>query len=936
MSVPFVGRRRELDALQGLIVGARGRRAAGAALISGEPGSGKSRLLAEALNRTHGATVIRISGFEPSQPVPLAASGEFLRRLTRAPDHGRRLEALVFGDPGTATRDPLRVFEAAHRALRASGPVLLAIDDLQWVDDRSQALVGYLLRAAAAARGEFIVLAAARPAIASTAFRALVEADLPADHRVMIELGPLDRADGVALARSIDRRLDDDAAVAVWRRAQGSPFWLEALAGRESEEDAASLLEDRLRGLSGDAGALAALLAVAARPFIADDLAEVQGWEPERTNHAARELVTRGLAIEAGGTVRLTHDLIRDALDRALPSTSRKRLHASMSGWMEGAAGDDVHLLDEALRHRTAAGLPAAALAIRLVRSAQRRLLGVDTLRLTAAISDSFEPGSADQLALDAGLAELAASLGEQDLALGSWLRLARRSTDPATRREAQIGAARAAYVLRRADEARSLLAAARASEALSDEAAIRIDALQADIELWLDHRTRDGGRTAGRALEVAERMARAARGVANLTRTEQSAYLAALVAASDAALQEDRSDDVVRLSESVIAVARELGDEAYLSALVRAGFAVRPLGRVRESEAHFAAAWDLAKRLVIPTAMIEAGIGLARALRDMGRLREAHAIATETTDLEERLTDAPHRWGNARGVQHSIELSLGEPATALEAARREALAEQDPHFRLAIHQAIAGWLARVGGPAASAEVRVRLDTARSDSELAGCPRCAGELLIISAEIEARIGHVAEARRTLAAWDRRATPRYLMSDLWRERAAAAIAIADGDPRAVEMLSSLAAELERAELLEDLLWTRLDLGRALEAIDRTRSVDAYAEAARLADRIGAVSQGRLAAQALRRLGVRAWRRGPSSSGTGLMSLSAREQTVARLAADGASNREIAAALFVSPKTVERHLTNILAKVGLRNRTELAGLVRTTVVRDSPDE
>jgi DNA-binding NarL/FixJ family response regulator len=151
-----------------------------------------------------------------------------------------------------------------------------------------------------------------------------------------------------------------------------------------------------------------------------------------------------------------------------------------------------------------------------------------------------------------------------------------------------------------------------------------------------------------------------------------------------------------------------------------------------------------------------------------------------------------------------------------------------------------------------------------------------------------------------------------------------------------MLSSLAAELERAELLEDLLWTRLDLGRALEAIDRTRSVDAYAEAARLADRIGAVSQGRLAAQALRRLGVRAWRRGPSSSGTGLMSLSAREQTVARLAADGASNREIAAALFVSPKTVERHLTNILAKVGLRNRTELAGLVRTTVVRDSPDE
>jgi hypothetical protein len=669
---------------------------------------------------------------------------------------------------------------------------------LQWVDDRSQALVGYLLRADAAGHGEVVVLAAARPAPASAAFRALAEAELPAERRAMIDLGPLDRPDGIALARSIDRRLDDDAAAALWRRAQGSPFWLEALAGREAEQDGANLIEDRLRGLSGDAGALAALLAVSARPFLVDDLAAVQNWDPDRSRHAARELVSRGLALESAGTVRLTHDLIRDALDRALPSAARRRLHGSLSGWMESVADDDVHLLDEALRHRDAAGMPAAELATRLVRSAQRRLLGVDTLRLLGAISDAAELGAADQQVLDAGLGDLAASLGEQDLALGRWLRLARGSADPATRLDAQIGAARAAYLLGRADEARDLLAAASTSTALTPEAAIRIDAQQADIELWLDHRTGDGSRTAERALEAAERMARAAGGVANLSRTEQSAYLAALIAASDAALQEDRSDDVVRLSGSVVAVARELGDEAYLPALVRAGFAVRPLGRVRESEAHFAAAWDLARRLVIPTSMIEAGIGLARALRDTGRLREAHAIAVETAELENRLTNAPHRWGNARGVQHSIELSLGDPASALAALRDEALAERDPHFRLAIHQTIAGWLARVGGPAASIEVTARLDTARSDSELAGCPRCAGELLINSAELEARIGHVVEARRKLAAWEQRAAPRYLMSALWHDRAAAAIATAEGDPGAVDMLESLAVEFERAD------------------------------------------------------------------------------------------------------------------------------------------
>lgn len=54
------------------------------------------------------------------------------------------------------------------------------------------------------------------------------------------------------------------------------------------------------------------------------------------------------------------------------------------------------------------------------------------------------------------------------------------------------------------------------------------------------------------------------------------------------------------------------------------------------------------------------------------------------------------------------------------------------------------------------------------------------------------------------------------------------------------------------------------------------------------------------------------------------------------ADGCSNREIAETLLVSPKTVERHLTNVLAKLGLRNRTEVASLIRSSSVRGSPDE
>jgi DNA-binding NarL/FixJ family response regulator len=169
------------------------------------------------------------------------------------------------------------------------------------------------------------------------------------------------------------------------------------------------------------------------------------------------------------------------------------------------------------------------------------------------------------------------------------------------------------------------------------------------------------------------------------------------------------------------------------------------------------------------------------------------------------------------------------------------------------------------------------------------------------------------------------------------RATAAIAGAAGDDRAaVSILDSFAEGLERLGLLEDLLWVRLDLGRALVRIDRQKAVAAFTAAADLAERIGALSQGRLATQALRRLGVRAWRRGPASGGDGLDTLSGREREIARLVAGGGSNREIAEALLVSPKTVERHLTNILAKVGLRNRTELAASLRSRSVRGSPDE
>jgi DNA-binding NarL/FixJ family response regulator len=88
-------------------------------------------------------------------------------------------------------------------------------------------------------------------------------------------------------------------------------------------------------------------------------------------------------------------------------------------------------------------------------------------------------------------------------------------------------------------------------------------------------------------------------------------------------------------------------------------------------------------------------------------------------------------------------------------------------------------------------------------------------------------------------------------------------------------------------------------------------------------MGAVALARLAERGLRGLGVRTWRREAGHPADGAERLSRREREVAQLVASGATNPEIAATLFLSRKTVERHVSNVLAKLDVRNRAELAG-------------
>jgi DNA-binding CsgD family transcriptional regulator len=247
----------------------------------------------------------------------------------------------------------------------------------------------------------------------------------------------------------------------------------------------------------------------------------------------------------------------------------------------------------------------------------------------------------------------------------------------------------------------------------------------------------------------------------------------------------------------------------------------------------------------------------------------------------------------------------------------------KDAHARLAFHLIAAAWTAVLRGPNPDEFVRSQLATGRGYAVAAGCSHCRGDFEVTAAEALARIDAPAEARAALAGWDE-AHPH---PDAWgafqRRRATALIAVAEGgdDPAG---LATLADDADRLGRHLEAVITRLDLARVLERTDRGQAIAAWRRAAEEAAAMGATNAGGVAERALRRLGVRTWRRGPGRQGASDQSgLTGREHEILSLLASGMTNPEIANQLFLSRKTVERHVSNVLAKAGVRNRAELAG-------------
>jgi DNA-binding CsgD family transcriptional regulator len=220
-------------------------------------------------------------------------------------------------------------------------------------------------------------------------------------------------------------------------------------------------------------------------------------------------------------------------------------------------------------------------------------------------------------------------------------------------------------------------------------------------------------------------------------------------------------------------------------------------------------------------------------------------------------------------------------------------------------------FLARGESAVAVAELHRRLNVMGRDNLLAS-PMLAA---LVEAEIaHGDLGAAAEAAKHLDALAEG-------SERERDRADAALAhgrvaaATDGDPRAdleraLEIYGRLEMPLRAAQ-------TRMEIARTVSATEPALAIEEARVALSAFDEIGAVRDADIAANLLRDLGATG-RAGPK----GLERLTKREREILALLGQGLTNAEIAARLFISTKTAAHHVSNILAKLGVRNRSEAA--------------
>ncbi|MFC5183247.1 helix-turn-helix transcriptional regulator [Actinomadura harenae] len=938
----LVGRDEEMARLVGAVA-----RAPAVVVVTGEAGIGKTRLVAEMAGRPElrGRRVLTGTCRRIREPFPLGPIVEALRDTAAAlGEEGAGALSRVAGalrpllpeleDVLPPAPQPLgdrlaerhRIFRGLAQVFAALGPTVLVVEDAHWADEQTLEFLDYLLAGPPPAlsvvvtyRGEDagpdVRLVTARPAAEVT--------------RERIELAPLDVARTRELTQAIldADRITDELAAYLCERASGVPLAVQELLallrqrgtlawrrGRWARRTVAELdvpvrvrdsVLERVARLSDGARAVAeaaAVLMTAVPQAVLLDAAR------GGTADGLDEAVESGLIGERGGDFGFRHVLAAQAVSEEIPTARRRDLH--------GRAADAVRHLDR---------VPLGVLAHHL-RESGRVAEWVDVaVRAAERATELRDDAEAFRL--------LDGVLRDADL-------------EPVRRAELTVLLAKAAFETLRVPDLRTVFARALAADLprrLRAELRLRLglylDSVGLDPdEKWVsvresvEHLDQRAGLAAWgmlalgmptepTGLPVAERRGWVDRAIATLPNIEEPAQRQFVLGKASMARLLTGDPRWTDLRDRIRGGPAEIDSRranAFYSLGIGAGFAGH----------HEVARDSLRTALEIGTEMDPTG-GIAYRSRAglllVSYLRgEWDGLADAVPEVLDGLRDRTESMF-AEAVAVCLDVAADNPPGIVD--RLRAVAEVAvPGDAMLLAVIVDAWLrpAVAGGAAAEALA----DTAAYVDLWETRGMWAAGVRAVPSLVEALIadGRTDDARALTERYtDRLAGLDAPMAQCALTYARGLLAAADGGgSRAGAAYAAAAEGYERLPAPYEAARAREHAAGALRGVDAPAASAFLARAATAFERLGATRDLDRVARTARRRGIElaprpAPRRGPRGYGG---ALSPREREVAELAASGLTNRDIASRLYVSPKTVEKHLASALRKLGLRTRAGLA--------------
>jgi DNA-binding CsgD family transcriptional regulator len=901
----FVGRTSERELLDGLLTRVRGGESE-VLVVRGEAGIGKTALLRYAARQASGYRVVELTGVEAEMELAFAGihqlCGPMLDRLDGIPPPQRDALTVALAIAVGEAPDRFLVGLAVLSLLAAVAeerPLLCLVEDAQWLDAASRQIVGFVARRLRAESVAIVI--AVRGAVAAPDFDGLPE----------LRLEGLPEQDARSLLRGVvTGRLDDHVIERIVSETAGNPLVLLELPGRmtaaelaggfelpETGELPAQVEHQYVRRIRQLPEATQRLMLLAAAEPVGDAPLVLRAGR--RLGIATDALAPAEAArlVHIGTSVRFHHPLVRSAVYRAAPPSSRQRAHEALA-----EVGDPNFDADRRAWHRAlAAQGPDEDVAAELERSAARAQArggaAATAALLDRAVALTPDPARRRDRALAAAQASVQAGAFNAARRL---LAMAEAGTlEEVQRAQVDLLRAQLAFVSSRGTDATPLLlAAARRLEPLDIRAArdTYVDAFSAALF---------GARLNG-SVGIPE-VATAARAAPRPPSAEPATadlLLDALIALADdynTAIAPCRSA-VLRLSGTeaspeerlrwlwqACVVALEIWDDGHALSLSRSSVQMaREMGTLAELalalSAHtpilvFCGDLATAGATVAETHSVQQATGIRSAPYGALILSAWRGRAGETMELVETTERDAQTRGEGIGVaicayaQAVLCNGLGRYEEALAAAtaaseHREVVAEN--------------WgLSELIEPATR--------TGRTD---------------VAAEAHQRLAKKAEATGTDWALGVAARSRALLTN-----------DQDADGRFLDAIEHLRRTRVRAELAR----TQLLYGEWLRRMNRR--VDARAQLRTAYDEFVSMGMEAFAERTGHELlatGERVRQRSVETRDE----LTPQERQIAQLARDGLSNPEIGARLFLSRRTIEWHLRHVFAKLGIQSRRDLA--------------